>query len=182
MGRPARESKSGPRRAALLLTPARGPHADRARQRGRRALITGAGGSVGSELARQLASLEAGELILVDASEYALFRIEQELRETCPGVDLRPVLADVTRQNDMRSLLLEARPDVVYHAAAYKHVSMMERDPVSALRTNVLTDPHSPSHWRINGPMSNLEEFQTAWGCSAGDAMVRTAESRVRIW
>jgi putative endopeptidase len=50
------------------------------------------------------------------------------------------------------------------------------------LRTLVLTNPHSPSHWRVNGPMSNLDEFRKAWGCKDGDAMVRAADQRVRIW
>ncbi len=111
---------------------------DRAKRMGMRALITGAGGSVGSELSRQIAALRPSSLVLLDVSEYALFRIEQELRETHPDIDLVPVLADVTRPGDLEAIVRAEAPEVVYHAAAYKHVSMMERDVVSALRANVL--------------------------------------------
>ena len=55
-------------------------------------------------------------------------------------------------------------------------------DRPEALRTRVLTDPHSPAHWRVNGPLSNLPEFHDAWGCKDGDAMVRDAAQRARIW
>jgi O-antigen biosynthesis protein WbqV len=111
---------------------------DRRLYRHKRILITGAGGSVGSELARQLAATGPAELTLVDHSEYALFRIEQELRERARDVRLAPVLADVGRQDQIRRVVAAAAPDVVFHAAAYKHVLMLERDPVAALRANVL--------------------------------------------
>jgi O-antigen biosynthesis protein WbqV len=111
---------------------------DRASHRGARILITGAGGSVGSELARQLAALSPAALVLVDHAEYALFRAEQDLKERFPGAPIAPVLADVTRSEQIHRLVVAARPDVVFHTAAYKHVLMMERDVVSALRANVL--------------------------------------------
>jgi O-antigen biosynthesis protein WbqV len=111
---------------------------DRWSYRGKRVLITGAGGSVGSEIARHIAASEPATLALVDHSEYALFRIEQELRERAPHLALAPVLADVARQPQIERVIAESRPDVVFHAAAYKHVSMLERDVVSALRVNVL--------------------------------------------
>jgi FlaA1/EpsC-like NDP-sugar epimerase len=101
-------------------------------------LVTGAGGSVGSELVRQLASRRPKRLVLVDHSEYALFRIEQEMLERWPGVALEPVLADITRPRQMRALFARTRPTAVFHAAAYKHVAMMERDVLSAVRANVL--------------------------------------------
>jgi FlaA1/EpsC-like NDP-sugar epimerase len=104
---------------------------------GRCILVTGAGGSVGSELVRQLAGHGPGRVVLVDHSEYALFRIEQEILERCPGVVIEPVLGDVTRPRQMRELFDRTRPAVVFHAAAYKHVGMMERDVLSALRANV---------------------------------------------
>ena len=111
---------------------------DRWSYRGKRILITGAGGSVGSELARQLVEAQPAELTLVDHSEYALFRIEQDLRERMPDAALTPVLADVTRPDHVQRAIGASSPDVVFHAAAYKHVWMLERDAVSALRANVL--------------------------------------------
>jgi FlaA1/EpsC-like NDP-sugar epimerase len=104
---------------------------------GRCVLVTGAGGSVGSELVRQLAEQRLGRLVLVDHSEYALFRIEQEILERAPRIAIEPVLADVTRGRQMRELFSRTRPSAVFHAAAYKHVGMMERDVLSALRANV---------------------------------------------
>jgi len=100
-------------------------------------MVTGAGGSVGSELVRQLAGQGPAQLVLVDHSEYALFRIEQEMREALPEMSLQPVLADVTRPRQMRDLFNRTRPTAVFHAAAYKHVAMMERDVLSAVRANV---------------------------------------------
>jgi FlaA1/EpsC-like NDP-sugar epimerase len=100
-------------------------------------MVTGAGGSVGSELVRQLGSRRPRRIVLVDHSEYALFRIEQEMVERWPGVRLEPVLADVTRRRQMRAVFDRTRPTAVFHAAAYKHVAMMERDVIAAVRANV---------------------------------------------
>ena len=100
-------------------------------------MVTGAGGSVGSELVRQLAARRPHRLVLIEHSEYALFRIEQEIRERMPDVRIEPVLADVTRPRQMRALFERTRPTVVFHAAAYKHVAMLERDVLSAVRANV---------------------------------------------
>jgi O-antigen biosynthesis protein WbqV len=111
---------------------------DRWAYRAARIAITGAGGSVGSEIARHIAAAAPAALTLVDHSEYALFRIEQELRERAPDVALTPVLADVARQDQIARVITQSGPDVVFHAAAYKHVLMLERDVVSALRANVL--------------------------------------------
>jgi FlaA1/EpsC-like NDP-sugar epimerase len=101
-------------------------------------LVTGAGGSIGSELARQIARLGAERLVLVDTSEPALFEIERELvgeRQFPPAV---PVLADVGNRVKMRHVLERYRPGVVFHAAAYKHVPMMEANPIESVRNNVL--------------------------------------------
>jgi FlaA1/EpsC-like NDP-sugar epimerase len=111
---------------------------DRQSLAGRRMLVTGAGGSVGAELSRQLASCQPAMLSLFDHSEYALFRIAGELRRDYPGVIIHAVLGDVTRRADVRAIFAETRPQVVYHAAAYKHVAMTESCLVPALRTNVL--------------------------------------------
>jgi FlaA1/EpsC-like NDP-sugar epimerase len=120
----------------------RGPRAaltaaDRNSVAGRRLLVTGAGGSIGSELARQLAECGPASLTLLDHAEGALFRIERELRERVPSLDLAAALADITRPNDVRRAFAAARPEVVYHAAACKHVGMLERDVLSALRSNL---------------------------------------------
>src|SRR5688572_28177141 len=105
---------------------------------GQRLLVTGAGGSVGGELARQLASCRPERLTLVDHSEYALFRIERALRERYAGVEIDAVLGDVSRRVDISAICQAAAPHAVYHAAAYKHLSIAERSIVPAIRTNVL--------------------------------------------
>jgi FlaA1/EpsC-like NDP-sugar epimerase len=111
---------------------------DRLALAGERVLITGAGGSVGSELARQIAACGPSRLLLLDHSEYALFHIERELRDRHPALRLEAVLGDVSRRIDLRVACAALGPHVVYHAAAYKHVTMTERAIVPAMRTNVL--------------------------------------------
>jgi FlaA1/EpsC-like NDP-sugar epimerase len=113
-------------------------NADRRRFAGRVCLVTGAGGSVGSELAQQLAACRPARLVLVDHCEHALFRIDQHLSEMQPDVVIEPVLCDVTRTVVVSRLLRRVRPDMVFHAAAYKHVTMAERNAVAAARVNVL--------------------------------------------
>ena len=116
-----------------LLTPA-----DRAAFAGRRLLVTGAGGSVGSEIARQLAAAGPARLTLFDHSEYAVFAIERELRARHEGLEIDALVGDVTRRVDIRAACRAARPHAVYHAAAYKHVPIAERSIVPAVRVNVL--------------------------------------------
>jgi FlaA1/EpsC-like NDP-sugar epimerase len=111
---------------------------DRLALAGERVLITGAGGSVGSELARQIAACGPSRLLLLDHSEYALFHVERELRDRYPALRLDAVLGDVSRRIDLRVACAALSPHVVYHAAAYKHVTMTERAIVPAMRTNVL--------------------------------------------
>jgi FlaA1/EpsC-like NDP-sugar epimerase len=103
-------------------------------------MITGAGGSIGSELARQIARVGPQRLILVDHAEENLFRIQRELeddRHVPPSV-LAPVLADCKEGERMREVFAEHLPAVVFHAAAYKHVGLMEQNPVEAVRNNAL--------------------------------------------
>jgi FlaA1/EpsC-like NDP-sugar epimerase len=105
---------------------------------GKTVLVTGAGGSIGSELCRQIARVGAGRLILVDNSEAALFHIERELvdeRDFSPAV---PILGDVKDAAKMREVFERYEPTVVFHAAAYKHVPLLEANPVEAVRNNVL--------------------------------------------
>jgi FlaA1/EpsC-like NDP-sugar epimerase len=111
---------------------------DRRSLAGQRVLVTGAGGSLGSELARQIAACGPSRLMLLDHSEYAVFRLERELREQNPDVDVEVTLGDVSRRSDVRTACTTLLPHVVYHAAAYKHVTITERAVVPAIRTNVL--------------------------------------------
>lgn len=100
-------------------------------------LVTGAGGSIGSELARQLAALGPGRLVLVDQSEPALWQIEREMTGQHPHLDVLAVIADVCDESRMRRIFDQLRPRVVVHAAAHKHVPMMEFNPGEALKNNV---------------------------------------------
>ncbi len=101
-------------------------------------LVTGAGGSIGSELCRQIARVGPRKLILVDHAEDNLFEITRELEEDRHVRTAVPVLADCKEEERMREVLSEHRPAVVFHAAAYKHVAMMEQNPVEAVRNNAL--------------------------------------------
>jgi FlaA1/EpsC-like NDP-sugar epimerase len=105
---------------------------------GRRLLVTGAGGSVGSELVRQLARCGPELLTLVDQSEYHLFHIERDIRSSWPQVQVQTVLGDITRPRVMRTACDAAQPHTVFHAAAYKHVTMLERDVCAGVLANVL--------------------------------------------
>jgi len=107
---------------------------------GKRVLVTGAGGSIGSELARQLLHAGPSMLILVDNAEYGLYAIHRELEEVARKADgavVLPILADVTDGRRMRSVFKRHSPEVVYHAAAYKHVPMIEANPLEGVRNNV---------------------------------------------
>ncbi|HTW12344.1 MAG TPA: nucleoside-diphosphate sugar epimerase/dehydratase [Solirubrobacteraceae bacterium] len=101
-------------------------------------LVTGAGGSIGSELCRQIARVGPRKLILVDHAEDNLFQISRELAEERHVNVTVPVLADCKEEERLREVLTEHRPSVVFHAAAYKHVAMMEMNPVEAVRNNSL--------------------------------------------
>jgi FlaA1/EpsC-like NDP-sugar epimerase len=105
---------------------------------GRVVLVTGAGGSIGSELCRQIARVGPRKLVLVDHAEDNLFEILRELEEERHVKIAVPVLADCREEERMREMLSEHRPAVVFHAAAYKHVTMMELNPVEAIRNNAL--------------------------------------------
>ncbi len=101
-------------------------------------LVTGAGGSIGSELCRQTARAGAARLILVDHAETALFEIERELVNERGFPASVPVLADVGNREKLRQVFERYHPKVVFHAAAYKHVPMMEANPLESVRNNVL--------------------------------------------
>jgi FlaA1/EpsC-like NDP-sugar epimerase len=101
-------------------------------------LVTGAGGSIGAELCRQIARVGPRRLVLVDHAEDNLFEINRELEEERHVRMAVPVLADCKEEERMREVLTEYRPSVIFHAAAYKHVVMMESNPVEAVRNNAL--------------------------------------------
>jgi len=105
---------------------------------GRTILVTGGGGSIGSELCRQIARLDPSRLIVVDASEFNLHRIELDLRATHPALSISIVLADVCDTVAIHRLFERHRPDVVFHAAAYKQVPMLESHVREAVRVNTL--------------------------------------------
>lgn len=102
-------------------------------------VVTGAGGSIGSELCRQVARFGVGRLVCVDVSEYGIYQLEQELRRSHPQMQAAYYTANVREPERLRAILCQHRPAVVFHAAAYKHVPLMEElNEVEALRTNVL--------------------------------------------
>lgn len=105
-------------------------------------LVTGAGGSIGSELCRQILRQQPSRLLLLDHSEYALYSIHQELEQQCRMeglvVDLLPMLGSVNHEPRLREICESHRPHTIYHAAAYKHVPMVEANPAEGVRNNVL--------------------------------------------
>lgn len=112
---------------------------------GKTVMVTGAGGSIGSELCRQIVAQHPAQLVLVELNEYALYAVVEDLEGLRQAADdkpttlqLTPLLADVRDENRMTELMQTHRPDTVYHAAAYKHVPLVEDNPVAAIRNNVL--------------------------------------------
>ena len=105
---------------------------------GKRVMVTGAGGSIGSELCRQLAMFTPAEILLLDSSEFALWQIDLEIRELAPALPRRTVVADVRDAPHMRAIADEFQPDLVFHAAALKHVPIVEANRLEGLRTNAL--------------------------------------------
>ncbi|MBK9444604.1 MAG: polysaccharide biosynthesis protein [Betaproteobacteria bacterium] len=103
-------------------------------------MVTGAGGSIGSELCRQILAVGPSKLLLIEQSEFALYGIHQELGEKLAGreIVLVPLLASVQDDDRMREIMSTWRPDTVYHAAAYKHVPLVEHNPAAGIKNNVL--------------------------------------------
>lgn len=104
---------------------------------GRRVMVTGAAGSIGSELVRQLFRFPIAQVVAVDISESGLFELEQELQLDRPDLPVQLAVSDVRDELKMEWLMQQTRPQVVFHAAAYKHVPMMERESDAAVKTNV---------------------------------------------
>ena len=104
---------------------------------GKRVLVTGAGGSIGSELCRQISRLLPAELVLLGKGENSIYEIDRELREKHRELNLVPVIADVRDKSRINELFTRLRPEVVFHAAAHKHVPLMEAQPAEAVRNNI---------------------------------------------
>ena len=104
---------------------------------GKTILITGGSGSIGSEIARQLTRFNSKQIIIVDQAETPSFYLGEELKSKCPGSNIRIIIGDVTRAEDMEMIFNKFKPEIVFHAAAYKHVPIMEVHPHSAFRVNV---------------------------------------------
>ncbi|MGA7866268.1 MAG: nucleoside-diphosphate sugar epimerase/dehydratase, partial [Stellaceae bacterium] len=106
--------------------------------RGRRILVTGAGGTIGAELARQIAALSPGRLVLLDNGEFALYGIEMELRERFPGLHPVPLLRDVRDRAQIDEVVAAEKPEIIFHAAALKQLPMVEANPIEGVLTNVV--------------------------------------------
>ena len=109
----------------------------RTQLRQKRVLITGAGGSIGSEISRQVAKMLPAKLYLLGKSENNIFETERELQRLYPHLEIEPIIADVRDEKRIRTIFAERRPEVVFHAAAHKHVPLMESQPVEAVQNNI---------------------------------------------
>lgn len=105
---------------------------------GKRVFVTGAGGSIGSELCRQLAALDCAHLTLLDFGEFNLFQIETEIRSNFPSLSCAAVLCDIRDRPMLNSWIRDERPDILFHAAALKHVPLVEHHPREGVLTNIV--------------------------------------------
>ena len=101
-------------------------------------MITGAGGSIGAELSRQISALEPSRLVLFDSSEFGLYSIDMEIRQMYPGLEVVPILGSVLNEKLVRAAITNNTVATVYHAAAYKHVPLVEGNPIEGVRNNVI--------------------------------------------
>ena len=107
-------------------------------------LVTGAGGSIGSEICRQICKFKPKRLLLLGHGEYSIYTIDMELRKTySDSIEIVPIIADVKDREKMFDVMSEHRPDVVYHAAAHKHVPLMESNPLEAVKNNIFGTKHA---------------------------------------
>lgn len=105
---------------------------------GKVVLVTGGGGSIGSELCRQIARSAPKKLVILDIYENNAYAIQQELLRTCPGLDMNVLIGSVRNTNRINTVMRTYRPDIVFHAAAHKHVPLMEDSPNEAIKNNVI--------------------------------------------
>jgi FlaA1/EpsC-like NDP-sugar epimerase len=121
---------------------------------GRRVIVTGAGGTIGSELARQVAAFGPGSLVLIDNGEFALWQIDMELAETHPNVRRQSLIADIRDEARIRSVFEQIRPELVFHAAALKHVPIVEDNPLEGLMTNAAGTRHVADAAKASGALA----------------------------
>jgi len=105
---------------------------------GRRVLVTGAGGTIGAELARQIAAFSPSRLVLLDSGEFPLYAIDAELRERFSELAPLPLLRDVREREQVEEVVAAERPEIVFHAAALKHLPMVEANPIEGVLTNII--------------------------------------------
>jgi FlaA1/EpsC-like NDP-sugar epimerase len=110
----------------------------RALVKDRRVLVTGAGGTIGSELVRQIAEIGPASLVLFDSAEFLLYEIDMTLSRSHPDLDRRPVLGNVRDRERVNDVIAREKPELVFHAAALKHVPMVEQNPNEGVLTNVI--------------------------------------------
>ena len=149
---------------------------------GKRVLVTGAGGSIGSELARQIAASGPAQLTLLDAAEANLFHIDRELGEAWPALPRRDVLCDVRDAARLDLVFAAEKPDLVFHAAALKHVTLVENHPCEGVRTNVLGSRNVAAAARACGAahLALISTDKAVAPASVMGATKRVAEAVVR--
>ena len=146
---------------------------------GRSVMVTGAGGSIGAELCRQIARVGPARLVLLDHAEDNLFEIERELVEDRHALNTVAVLADCKEEERMREVFREHRPTVVFHAAAYKHVGLMEANPVEAVRNNAIA---TRVMTRVAGDLGTKSFVQVSTDKAVSPATVMGASKALAEW
>jgi FlaA1/EpsC-like NDP-sugar epimerase len=101
-------------------------------------MVTGAGGSIGAELCRQIAAYQPAMLVLYEMNEYAMYKVDEQLREAFPEIPVASVVGDIKNARRVNQVMHQYSPSLVFHAAAYKHVRLMEENPVEAVRNNAV--------------------------------------------
>jgi FlaA1/EpsC-like NDP-sugar epimerase len=121
---------------------------------GRRVLVTGAGGTIGAELVRQIAAYDPARLVLLDNGEYALYAIDRELEEQWKTLPRSALIGDVRDRARVEEVIAAERPELVFHAAALKHVPMVEANPIEGVLTNVIGTRHVAEACRAHGVLA----------------------------
>jgi FlaA1/EpsC-like NDP-sugar epimerase len=124
---------------------------------GRRVMVTGAGGTIGSELVRQLARFGPAEIQLLDCGEFNLYSIDMELGENFPEIPRQPILCSIRQRESIMAAFKEHRPELIFHAAALKHVPLVEENPCSGAQTNVIGTRNIADAARTYGALAMVQ-------------------------